>query len=655
MIKAVKMKNNSFGMIAVIATLSLLIVSSIIPNVAAINPTNQIIEEPIISGGDDGFVTSFLSQGDLNDDSSFISIGQQAEDVFSLKFSAYLRFTNITIPTDAKISKAYITVVPTFTNQTGPLMKITAANHSNPTAPKNYSNYSTCNRTDASVDWNASYWYEGVSVNSPDISGMIQELVDSYNYSTGASILIFLDDVDEEIRTKYQAFAAYEHLDYAPAELHIEYVTIEEEQPPFASFSYSPEKPVVNQTVTFDASSSNDLDGYIINYEWDFGDANITSTTKEIIMHSYSSTGDYMVTLRVTDNQGIHNTSTELVSVKEKPMRVLFDRSHVEQFRFWGDYSDLSEELENSGYALYQLGLAQDDDIEITCDLLEHFDVLALPNPQISGGYLTQSEILSVSSFVEKGGGLLVLGGRYPISDSQYPVKDLISKFGIEYEIPIARLGSYVTDLRDHPVMDNVDTLYLALGPDALKIINSSANGIAYSSGKPVIAVSEYGQGRVAVISAEHTFTDDIAREDNLKMALNLFQWLSENSPLHEDDLPKMRIIDWNPPTNMRLGEEYKIDIKIKNAGNNGLNVTVVLPNSWVFDERGHGIGEFFFGDSTNIHINPLTTKEASLMVKTTRVGYTYIEAYVYTQFEDENLLMDGVYTGRVEIIEKMK
>ena len=654
------MKSKSlFGIIAVIAALVVVVVvSTSIPSVAAINPTNHIIEAPIRAGEDDGFVTSLLSQGNLINDSSFISIGQQAEDVFSLKFSAYLRFSNITIPTNVKISKAYITVVPTFTNWTGPLMEITAADFSNPSAPKNYSDYSTHIKTEASVDWNASYWYEGVSVDSPDISSMIQELVDSYdyNYSTGAPILIFLDEVDEEIRTKYQASAAYEHLDYEPAKLHIEYVTVEKEQPPFASFSYSPENPVVNQTVTFDASSSNDPDGYMTNYEWGFGDANITSTTKEKIMHSYSSTGDYMVTLRVIDNQGIHNTSTELVSVKEKSIKVLFDRSHVEQFRFWGDYSDLSEELENSGYALYQLGLTQHDDIEITCDLLEHFDVLALPNPQISGGYLTQSEILSVSSFVEKGGGLLVLGGRYPVSDGQYPVKELISKFGIEYEIPIARLGSYVTDLRDHPVMDNVDTLYLALGPDALKIINSSANGIAYSSGKPVIAVSEYGQGRVAVISAEHTFTDaDIAREDNLKMALNLFQWLSENSPLHEDDLPKLRIIDWDPPTNMRLGEEYKIDIKIKNAGNNGLNVTVAIPNSWVFDERGHGIGEFFYGDSTTIRINPLTTKEASLMVKTTRVGYTYIEAYVYTQFEDENLLMDGVYTGRVEIIEKMK
>lgn len=226
-----KMKNKSlFGMIAVIATLSLLIVSSIIPNVAAINSANHIIEEQVRSGEDDGFVTSLLSQGNLVTDSSSISIGQQAEDVFSLKFAAYLRFSNITIPTDAKISKAYITVVPTFTNRTGPLMRITAANYPNPTAPKNYRDYSTRNRTDASVDWNAFPWYEGVSVNSPDISGIIQELVDSYDYSTGASILIFLDDVDKEMRTKYQAFAAYEHLDYEPAKLYIEYITEKEEE-----------------------------------------------------------------------------------------------------------------------------------------------------------------------------------------------------------------------------------------------------------------------------------------------------------------------------------------------------------------------------------------------------------------------------------------
>ena len=40
-------------------------VSGIIPNVAAINPANHIIEEPISSGEDDGFAISLLFQGNL--------------------------------------------------------------------------------------------------------------------------------------------------------------------------------------------------------------------------------------------------------------------------------------------------------------------------------------------------------------------------------------------------------------------------------------------------------------------------------------------------------------------------------------------------------------------------------------------------------------
>jgi len=199
-----------FAFAILMNALSLLIVSSAIPSVAAINPTNHIIEEPIRSGEDDGIVTSIPPRAKLINDSPFISIGQGIAANFTLKSSAYLRFSNITIPEDAKISKAYITVVPTSTNQIGPLMEITAADHPNPTAPKNYSDYSTRNRTNASVDWNASYWYEGVSVNSPDISGIIQELVGSYDYSTGAPILIFLDDVDEEIITgRAQYIAEY--------------------------------------------------------------------------------------------------------------------------------------------------------------------------------------------------------------------------------------------------------------------------------------------------------------------------------------------------------------------------------------------------------------------------------------------------------------
>jgi len=86
-------------------------------------------------------------------------------------------------------------------------------------------------------------------------------------------------------------------------------------QQPIANFTYYPEKPVVNQSVTFDASSSYDPDGKIMNYEWDFGDGNITNTTEEKINHSYSEAGSYEVTLTVKDDDGATNSTTKIITV----------------------------------------------------------------------------------------------------------------------------------------------------------------------------------------------------------------------------------------------------------------------------------------------------------------------------------------------------
>ena len=93
-------------------------------------------------------------------------------------------------------------------------------------------------------------------------------------------------------------------------------------QLPIANFTYSPEKPVVNQSVTFDASSSYDPDGKIIAYEWDFGDGNITNTTEEVIKHSYSEAGSYEVVLTVTDDKGAKNSTTKMVTVMPAPPSV---------------------------------------------------------------------------------------------------------------------------------------------------------------------------------------------------------------------------------------------------------------------------------------------------------------------------------------------
>lgn len=51
-------------------------------------------------------------------------------------------------------------------------------------------------------------------------------------------------------------------------------------QPPIASFTYSPAHPGVNQTVAFNATDSCDLDGTIVSYEWDFGEGTQMETER---------------------------------------------------------------------------------------------------------------------------------------------------------------------------------------------------------------------------------------------------------------------------------------------------------------------------------------------------------------------------------------
>lgn len=73
--------------------------------------------------------------------------------------------------------------------------------------------------------------------------------------------------------------------------------------PPVAAFWYLPSSPKVNESITFDASLSSSPDEKpIVNYAWNFGDNNITTTNATGITHAYSRRGFYNVSLTVMDN-----------------------------------------------------------------------------------------------------------------------------------------------------------------------------------------------------------------------------------------------------------------------------------------------------------------------------------------------------------------
>jgi len=85
---------------------------------------------------------------------------------------------------------------------------------------------------------------------------------------------------------------------------------------PVASFTYSPEEPLRNRTVTFDASGSTPNGGTIDSYAWDFGDG--TTDSGMVVDHIFAEVGTYTVTLNVTDSEGLVNSVTHDVTVSMK-------------------------------------------------------------------------------------------------------------------------------------------------------------------------------------------------------------------------------------------------------------------------------------------------------------------------------------------------
>ncbi len=88
-------------------------------------------------------------------------------------------------------------------------------------------------------------------------------------------------------------------------------------QPPVASFTFSPTNPDPGQNVVFDAAASSDPDGTITAYNWNFGDG--TTGTGMKITKAYTSAGVYTVTLTVTDNLGATGTTTRTIQVGTAP------------------------------------------------------------------------------------------------------------------------------------------------------------------------------------------------------------------------------------------------------------------------------------------------------------------------------------------------
>ena len=89
------------------------------------------------------------------------------------------------------------------------------------------------------------------------------------------------------------------------------------DQPPMAVIS-GPTEAQVGQSVRFDASGSVATEGSsIVAWQWDLGDG--TQSTDAVVDHTYTVAGVYNVTLVVTDDKGLSDSSTLQIQIGEVP------------------------------------------------------------------------------------------------------------------------------------------------------------------------------------------------------------------------------------------------------------------------------------------------------------------------------------------------
>lgn len=150
------------------------------------------------------------------------------------------------------------------------------------------------------------YWFfQGTSMAAPHVAGVAALLIS--NGVTGPdNIRAALESTAEDLGTTgWDETYGWGLVDAAAA------LGSTPDNPPVADAGPD-QSAYVNDTVYFDGSGSTD-DGEIISYDWNFGDGTIGSGSK--VEHIYTTEGTYTVTLAVTDNGGLTDSDTAIVTV----------------------------------------------------------------------------------------------------------------------------------------------------------------------------------------------------------------------------------------------------------------------------------------------------------------------------------------------------
>lgn len=147
----------------------------------------------IPSNANDGYIRTDASS--ITVSSSTMRLGQYPSAGYSA--NPFWLFSNITIPKNSTINSAYITITATSSTAggTGSLRMYTVL-EDNATSPTTYAEYLAKTRSTEYVSWTPPDFVYLSTYNTPDLSTIIQVIVDRAGWTSGNSMLFQLININ---------------------------------------------------------------------------------------------------------------------------------------------------------------------------------------------------------------------------------------------------------------------------------------------------------------------------------------------------------------------------------------------------------------------------------------------------------------------------
>ncbi|MHC4646578.1 MAG: PEP-CTERM sorting domain-containing protein [Planctomycetota bacterium] len=213
---------------------------------------------------------------------------------------------------------------------------------------------------------------------------------------------------------------------------------------------------------------------------------------------------------------------------------ILWDTSHgvadSGQYQPSGYYNTLAEHLGNNGFTVdtTSQGFVTDDPAG--------YDVAVVCVTSAYDSAYTPEEVSRIVDFVNNGGGLLILAEQQHIR-ANANIQPVASAFGVTPGITNLDVAVYTSNLADHPIFDQVNTIFMN-SPGDLSV-SGDASAAAWEEGtdKILAAVTQYGQGRVVALGDSGLWAyidsaqDYFHEADNPQFAVSALTYLAVPEP----------------------------------------------------------------------------------------------------------------------------